>query len=310
MVSCGEKFTLILTANSQVWAWGHNDEGELGLGDHEPRDTPCQIKRFVLARKKRRMSKSARARPRSAKAKGAVASKGKSKGTAAAATSKSLTGSSKSDASDASAASGRPRSGSDTVAPPHVTHITTGLFHSLCVTPKGVYAWGESDSGCLGLGEQVAMDGVSRPTEIGALRDEHVVSVSAGTRHSGAVTDRGDVFLWGSNEYGQLGIGVSEDDDRVWEPVKLKSSVFDRKVVQLSCGDSHTLARVEHEGEVYSWGLGEDGRLGNGEVEDCPRPRPVPGLRDVTAIEAGRWSTLPETFAIAAAAHSKSELGY
>ena len=35
--------------------------------------------------------------------------------------------------------------------------------------------------------------------------EDNIVQISAGKRHSAALTDDGKLFTWGSNEYGQLG---------------------------------------------------------------------------------------------------------
>jgi len=45
-----------------------------------------------------------------------------------------------------------------------------------------------------------------------SLKNEKVVQISAGCRHSGCVTDSGKLFTWGFNFYEQLGLGDSEKD--------------------------------------------------------------------------------------------------
>lgn len=268
-VACGEFFILLLTSNGQVFSFGQSDEGQLGLGDDVARDTPCQITKFVKAKKKRPRSAARRPGRRS--------------------------GPSKKRPGSAKKPPKSPGPGSDAVtkpapfAPP-VTHIVAGREHALCVTKDMVFAWGHSDGGRLGLGGDVDMSGVKRPTEIAELRDQDIVQVSASEAHCGAVSADGRVWMWGSNCDSQLGLGrrrgVDPEDDIVVSPEPLTN--LHSKVVQLSCGETHTVARVQDEGEVYWWG-----RIG---TERILEPRPVGGLRDCLHVEACRWGDDDDTY--------------
>lgn len=44
------------------------------------------------------------------------------------------------------------------------------------------------------------------PTKIEELRDKKITQISAGKKHSAALTNDGYIYLWGSNEYCQLGM--------------------------------------------------------------------------------------------------------
>ena len=43
VVSCGNYHTMIIDLNNNVWAFGYNDYGQLGLGDNQNRNIPTQI---------------------------------------------------------------------------------------------------------------------------------------------------------------------------------------------------------------------------------------------------------------------------
>ncbi|XP_061082643.1 alsin isoform X1 [Conger conger] len=85
-----------------------------------------------------------------------------------------------------------------------------------------------------------------------------VVSVAAGSFHSGAVTQDGGVHMWGQNAAGQCGIpglhtvpnptpvGVVEREARPAQAVC---------VLELACGETHTLA-LSARREVWAWGSG------------------------------------------------------
>lgn len=70
----------------------------------------------------------------------------------------------------------------------------------------------------------------------------------------------GDVLVFGSGEMEQLGFG-----DNVYEKKKpaLLKSLNDRSkgIVEVCCGGLHTLVLTKN-GDIYSWGCGDDGALG------------------------------------------------
>lgn len=47
------------------------------------------------------------------------------------------------------------------------------------------------------------------PTKVEELRDKKIIQISAGKKHSAALTNEGYIYLWGSNEYCQLGMSSS-----------------------------------------------------------------------------------------------------
>ena len=66
------------------------------------------------------------------------------------------------------------------------------------------------------------------------------------------------------------------------------SSPLSALQVAVNSGGKHCLA-LSMEGEVYSWGEGDDGKLGHGGKGSCDRPRVVEALRgrDVVGISCG-----------------------
>jgi len=101
----------------------------------------------------------------------------------------------------------------------HVVSIAAALNHSLCSTSDGgLYAWGSDRFGQLGLGSasgggskvRGAVDGAVEqrcvPRRVESMRNAFVIAVAAGDRHSVALTRRGEVYCWGDNSKGQLGM--------------------------------------------------------------------------------------------------------
>lgn len=76
-----------------------------------------------------------------------------------------------------------------------------------------------------------------------------------GPRHSGVVTENGDLFTFGSGNWGVLGHG-DESSVKIHEPKLVEYFKNNNKKIKKVCmGDFHTIALTE-EGEVYTWGFG------------------------------------------------------
>jgi hypothetical protein len=106
--------------------------------------------------------------------------------------------------------------------PSVVKDISCGGWHTLALTSDGdIYSWGWNESGQLGHSKEKSLSsvsGVPYPVDLGS-GDDPVVQISAGSRHSVGVMKCGDVFSWGYNKHGQLGLG---DFENRLEPEKVK----------------------------------------------------------------------------------------
>ena len=100
------------------------------------------------------------------------------------------------------------------------------------------------------------------------LKDYIVKEVWWGNEHSLAVTTEGNVFAWGNNTNKQLGIGYNSP-----KTVSLPTRVYNiQNVIAVSCGYEHSMA-ISDQGDLYSWGHGEGGLLGHGELDDEATPK-------------------------------------
>jgi len=160
-----------------------------------------------------------------------------------------------------------------------------------------LWSWGLSGSGRLGRGfsssatptEDSDAEVYSAPavvdfgTPISYPKGYIVVQrVACGTDHTLAIcnilgshdavmpTHQGRVFAWGMGSYGALGLKHKKDawtPEEVWfEP---EESALDKyrsphiTVKQIACGSKHSLA-LTHDGRMFTWGHGGNGRLGSG----------------------------------------------
>lgn len=157
-----------------------------------------------------------------------------------------------------------------------VLQVACGRSHTLCLTVEGkVFAWGDNSFGQLGLGAPKS----SRPHGVPARVDKLVNarSLFCGGHHSFVVLQDQSVLAAGSNIAGQLGLG-DRIDRTVFERIVFFRTLMAAKnahlnsEIELACGNYHSLALC---GQcVYSWGNGDDGRLGHGAamLESCLQP--------------------------------------
>lgn len=118
-----------------------------------------------------------------------------------------------------------------------------------------------------------------------------VPNLSAGFYHGAMLDDRGEVWVWGNNIFGQLGDEVSETSAG---PIPILSNAR-----AISAGPIFNLA-VMRDRTVTSWGSNTYGQLGSGPGLPEPDPGPVPErttaqalpLDEVVAVSSGYWHSL------------------
>ena len=148
-----------------------------------------------------------------------------------------------------------------------------------------VYAWGADDDGQIGDGSLTGGDVV---TPVQALLPAGITAtaVSSGAT-SLALGSDGNVYAWGSNTWGALGIGtIAVGSSTTPMRVSLPTGVT---ATAIASGYNTNLA-VGSDGNVYAWGNGQYGQLGNG-TTDLEATTPVrvslPGGVTATAVSAG-----------------------
>jgi alpha-tubulin suppressor-like RCC1 family protein len=118
----------------------------------------------------------------------------------------------------------------------HIDAVQAGGSHTLALSDRGeVYTWGCGHSGRLGIGN---MDNYNLPVLIAALERKKVVSIAAGSAHSIALTDEGDIYTWGKGDLGRLGHGAGGHEILPRE-VQLSSHATVRPVA-VGAGECHS----------------------------------------------------------------------
>ncbi|XP_054846444.1 probable E3 ubiquitin-protein ligase HERC4 [Eublepharis macularius] len=114
----------------------------------------------------------------------------------------------------------------------------------------------------------------SKPRLLKELGDRRIVQIACGDHHSMALSKGGELFAWGQNEYGQLGVGREMSSAR--EP-QLVQALEGIPLAKIAAGGFHSMA-VSLSGSVYSWGKNAFGQLGLGNTEDRHSPTYVNAL--------------------------------
>lgn len=190
-----------------------------------------------------------------------------------------------------------------------ICQVAAGTYHSIALSLTGdVFCWGVGGQSRLGHGDNVNQPFPRRVAELRnrAFVDDikamfmrsaapppramvqtggeawRVTSIQCGRAHTMIMCANGDVWVWGSNDMGQL--GLAETFDETYEPVQLK--VFRDPVRRIACGLNHSMA-ASARGELFVWGDGSQGQLGLGRITDAFTPTGITTLTGVFAIGAG-----------------------
>lgn len=210
-----------LTSDGMFYAWGANNKGKLGLGHLENINTPTLLE-GELKKKKIIAFASNDYRRMALTADGQIYWWSK----------KNLN---------------KPQKLENIFDDQRIVWITSGEFYSLVLTQNGqIYNWG-----C----EQFDLPSLIE----GELKGKFVISITCGIKHSLALTKDGEVYAFGNNEYGQLGLGIT---DKFSEPKLINA--FDGKKIKHIYTREHCSMAIALDNKTYVFGRNEQNQLGLG----------------------------------------------
>ena len=164
-----------------------------------------------------------------------------------------------------------------------VSAVACGYAHSLALCENfEVLSWGSGWKGKLGLGDD---HNRLTPTLIPSLKRKHLKQIVAGSFHTLALSEGGDVYSWGVGERGQLGHGDLENR-------KLPTPLLGLQGIEVGCvaaGETHSLCSSRDGSRAWAWGGCVYGQLGVGGREQRLSPQPVEDL-DNKHVTQARYS--------------------
>jgi alpha-tubulin suppressor-like RCC1 family protein len=153
-----------------------------------------------------------------------------------------------------------------------VQSVSAGAAHTCAITTsRDAWCWGSNQDGALG-----------NPNDLGGPLPVQVFGIhaftrlSAGDNHTCAIDVAGSAWCWGVNEFGQLGVAVVTEvcpSARGAKPCHTSPGKVEAApaFAEISAGKGHTCG-VTPGGEIYCWGQGTAGQLGNGGSESSTVP--------------------------------------
>jgi len=146
-----------------------------------------------------------------------------------------------------------------------------------------VYAWGLNNQGQVGQAAKPVGNSYKKPKLVSGLWGLDIVDISCGFHHSLALTSGGDVYGWGGNSVGQVGVGLNRKK-RVETATQLE---FPNGVkIKAICGYNYSSFAVSTEGQVFSWGYNGNQHLGHFMRNNgiCQTPQPIRNLVNIVRV--------------------------
>ncbi|MGO4540048.1 RCC1 domain-containing protein [Paenibacillus sp. 2TAB19] len=154
----------------------------------------------------------------------------------------------------------------------NIVAVSAGYNHALALDENGdVWAWGQNTNGAVGDGTYT-----ERRTPVKVVSLDNVASISAGFFHNLVIKNDGTVWGWGYNAQYQLGNGSTEKTN---SPIQVPGASDMRMV---AAGQFHSLA-MDRDGMGWAWGYNSGGLLGDRTGTDRPLPVQNSAVMDVTA---------------------------
>ena len=176
----------------------------------------------------------------------------------------------------------------------NIISIRTGYYHSIAVDATGkMFTWGYNSNSQLGIGNTTGYYSPVMPIPL------NKTMIAGSYYHSIVLKDDGTVWAWGGNSEGELGDNNNPTDS--YTPVQVLGvggSGYLTGVVAIAAGQNFSLA-LKNNGTVFAWGRNAEGQIGiNNTTTPQPTPVQVLGvggsgyLTGVVAIAAGRYYSM------------------
>lgn len=173
----------------------------------------------------------------------------------------------------------------------NVENVACGQYHTVVITKRqtyNMYVFGDNKHGQLGFFPKTSSETrISQPIciPLSGVQHDAAIQIHTGWSHVNILSN-GIVFSWGRNDYGQLGRSFSKPENEIFMEDRLQYVEHIPKIVQLSIGSEHNIALTDN-GAVLCWGWNEHGNCGNGKTENVLRPEFLPVPSNLVAVLVG-----------------------
>ncbi|GAM33567.1 hypothetical protein TCE0_011r00558 [Talaromyces pinophilus] len=145
-----------------------------------------------------------------------------------------------------------------------IIKLVAGAQHVLALTSNGaVFSWGNNEQNQ--LGRRMINRHHDHPWLVPAQCSlpRGITDVSAGIYHSFAIHKSGQLYAWGSNNFGQTGIfqSAGQSDAVILYPTPVPSLGKGSGIVSVTGGKDHSLA-LNNKGQCLTWGRIDNKALG------------------------------------------------
>jgi alpha-tubulin suppressor-like RCC1 family protein len=173
-----------------------------------------------------------------------------------------------------------------------ITAVSAGEYHALAIkTDNTLWSWGANGAGQLGFGDTESVDAPFPVTStvIGQFEiDTDWFTVAAGAGHTIGIKTNATIWVWGLNDYGQLGLG---DSNNRTTPTQIGT---DSTWSVVNGGSYHTIA-IKTNNTIWSWGRNNYGQLGLGDSgygTDRTTPTKIGSTSDWAETTMGIFHTI------------------
>ena len=201
-VRCGGNNTMLIDLNNNMWGFGRNDYGQLGLGDNINRNVPIQISEKIR-------------------------------------------------------------------------FIACSEYHTVIINWNyEVWVFGRNDYGQLGLGHNETRNIPNPLIGSGPTRQAHIKSrfVACGAFYTMLIALDNSLWAFGTNNYGQLGLGDNLDKN-------IPTCRIKEKIRFVICGHSHTIITTLNNNTVAACGHNQYGQLGLGNNQNKNKLEIIPNIK-------------------------------
>jgi E3 ubiquitin-protein ligase HERC2 len=301
--ACGNEYTLILSKDNEVYAFGNNEDGVLGISDNKLKKYEFTKINFGIYTNKIKEISAGTVHNLAITQDNKLFSWGSSQGGQLGLPEKYLISQPNYQTSFFLSSPNQISIFSKSKKPENIIKISCGEAHSLALTNNGtVYSWGFGSNGQLGLGfcedsfepgTGLTKSRIFTPHLVKGLDDEKIIDIKCGKTFSMFINDKNELFACGVNDLNQLGINEPFSKEHLHNketpcydfviPIKV-DCFLNMKVLKVSCGEGHCLAVIKdlisNIITIWSWGNNKFGQLGQGSLVKKSTPNPINFLSD------------------------------